>query len=232
MKKRVVVLGTLLACQGLLGWYMVKSGLEDRFDGPSDVPRVSQYRLAAHLGSAFVLYSYLLWSALDLLLPVQPVEITKQFKKFRGFAHGCKGLVFLTAISGAFVAGLDAGLVYSSFPKMGDVWMPKEILELKPLWTNFTENPVTVQFDHRILGITTFSSIMGLWWLSRKTKLPPRARLAVNILAVGVICQVLLGISTLVHHVPTGQAASHQSGSLALLSIAMWLTHELKRIPK
>ena len=79
---------------------MVKSGLEDRFNGPCDIPRVSQYRLAAHLGSAFVLYSFSLWSALDLLLPVQGIERTKQLARFRGLAHGCKGLVFLTAISG------------------------------------------------------------------------------------------------------------------------------------
>jgi len=232
MKKRTVFLGSLLAFQGLLGWYMVKSGLEDRFHGPSDVPRVSQYRLAAHLGSALLLYSYALWSALDLLLPVQPVEITKQFRRFRGLAHGCKGLVFLTAISGAFVAGLDAGLVYSSFPKMGDDWVPDDIMQLSPTWANFTENPTTVQFDHRILGITTCSAVLYLWLLSRKTKLPPRARLAVNVLGAGVICQVSLGIATLVYYVPTLLAASHQSGSLVLLSIAMWLTHELKRLPK
>lgn len=79
---------------------MVKSGLESRFHGESDVPRVSQYRLAAHLGSAFVLYSYLLWCSLDYLLPVQQLQRSKELLRFKRLAHMCKGLVFITAISG------------------------------------------------------------------------------------------------------------------------------------
>jgi len=79
---------------------MVKSGLEDRFQGENDVPRVSQYRLAAHLGSAFVLYSFMLWSALDLLIPAKFIENTRKNFWLKKAAHGCKGLVFITAISG------------------------------------------------------------------------------------------------------------------------------------
>ena len=98
---KIYIITLHLLAQGLLGWYMVKSGLEDRFHGESDVPRVSQYRLAAHLGSAFVLYSFMFWAALDLLLPPQVlVEKSKQALRFRWMAHSCKGLVFLTAISG------------------------------------------------------------------------------------------------------------------------------------
>lgn len=88
-----------------MGWYMVKSGLEDRFHGESDVPRVSQYRLAAHLSLAFVLYTLFLWSALDILLPAQTIAVAskaalKSSRKFRMMAHSAKGLVFLTAVSG------------------------------------------------------------------------------------------------------------------------------------
>lgn len=79
---------------------MVKSGLEDRFHGESDVPRVSQYRLAAHLASAFVLYSLLFWNSLGLLIPPQIIQKSKNVQRFRMLAHTCKGLVFLTAISG------------------------------------------------------------------------------------------------------------------------------------
>jgi len=232
MKRRTVVMGGLLAFQGLLGWYMVKSGLEDRFHKQSDVPRVSQYRLAAHLGSAFVLYSFMFWSTLDLLMPPQAIQRTKQLVRFRKMALSCKGLIFLTAISGAFVAGLDAGLVYNSFPKMADKWIPDDILAYSPALVNVTENPTTVQFDHRILGITTFSATMALWLMSRRTKLPPRAHLASNVLALAVIAQVTLGITTLLLHVPTELAAAHQSNSLLLLSTALWLCHELKRMPK
>lgn len=101
MKLRVSAFGLLIGLQGLMGWYMVKSGLEDRFQGENDVPRVSQYRLAAHLSMAFVLYTLFLWSALDHLLPAQKIkEITSGAMKFKRLAQFSKGLVFLTAISG------------------------------------------------------------------------------------------------------------------------------------
>ncbi|XP_066992191.1 heme A synthase COX15 [Anabrus simplex] len=232
MKKRVLAFGTLIALQGLMGWYMVKSGLEDRFHGESDVPRVSQYRLAAHLSLAFVLYTLFLWSALDHLLPAQSVAgtVTKAMRRFRMLAHTTKGMVFLTALSGAFVAGLDAGLVYNSFPKMADRWIPDDILAFSPLPRNITENPTTVQFNHRILGTSTLALISGLWWLSRRTKLPPRAYTAASAVAIMGWLQVALGITTLLTYVPVPVAASHQSGSLVLLSLAVWLTHELKLV--
>ncbi|XP_022203325.1 cytochrome c oxidase assembly protein COX15 homolog [Nilaparvata lugens] len=235
MKKRVAFFGALIAAQGLMGWYMVKSGLEDRFDGPSDVPRVSQYRLASHLSLAFILYSLLLSSSLDVLLPAQKVDlatITKLSTRFRMLAHSCKGMVFLTALSGAFVAGLDAGLVYNSFPLMGNGLIPSDILSMKPAITNFTENPTTVQFDHRILGTTTLCLISGMWLLSRKRTLPARAYKAATAMATMAWMQVALGISTLVMYVPVSLAAAHQSGSLVLLSLAVWLSHELKHVKR
>ncbi|RZC37712.1 cytochrome c oxidase assembly protein COX15 -like [Asbolus verrucosus] len=237
MKKRVLAFGTLIAAQGLMGWYMVKSGLEDRFHGESDIPRVSQYRLAAHLSLAFVLYTLFLWSGLDHLLPAETVAITSRSailasRKFRMFAHTCKGLVFLTAVSGAFVAGLDAGLVYNSFPKMADKWIPDDIMALTPKIVNVTENPTTVQFDHRILGTTTLALITALYLMSRKRVLPRRAYKAVAVFGAVAWLQVALGITTLLTYVPTSLAACHQSGSLLLLSTAVWLTHELKRLPK
>lgn len=233
MKKRVAVLGALIGAQGLMGWYMVQSGLEDRFPTQNDVVRVSQYRLASHLGLAFILYTGFLWSALDHLLPAQTwAEVSKATRGFRALAHASKGFVFLTAFSGAFVAGLDAGLVYNSFPKMGEKWVPDEILSLTPAISNITENPVTVQFDHRVLGCITLCMISGLWLLSRRTKLPTRAKAAANAVAIMGWTQVLLGITTLVHYVPVSLAALHQSGSLVLLSFAVWLTHELKHVKR
>lgn len=163
MKARVLVFGSLIGMQGLLGWYMVKSGLEDRFQGPSDVPRVSQYRLAAHLGMAFVLFTGFLYNALDHLIPAQKMKldlfsaktvqhnVTRKMQRFKMLVYSSKGLVFVTALSGALVAGMDAGLIYNSFPKMADKWIPEDILALSPTLRNFTENPTTVQFDHRIL---------------------------------------------------------------------------------
>ncbi|KAJ2951305.1 hypothetical protein O0L34_g5707 [Tuta absoluta] len=231
MKVRVGVYCGLVAAQGLMGWYMVQSGLEDRFQGPSDVPRVSQYRLAAHLSLAFILYAGLLGGALKVL---RPAPLAATYKKIAGLsgvtglAHAVKAMAFFTAISGAFVAGLDAGLVYNSFPKMGDRWVPGDILQFSPALRNFTENPVTVQFDHRILGTCTLAAATALWLLSRGKPLSPRARMACNAVGAMAWMQVTLGVMTLLHYVPTALAASHQSGSLVLLSLAIWLTHELK----
>uniref|UniRef100_A0A182WSV7 Cytochrome c oxidase assembly protein COX15 n=1 Tax=Anopheles quadriannulatus TaxID=34691 RepID=A0A182WSV7_ANOQN len=237
MKIRVLAFGALIGAQGLMGWYMVKSGLEDRFHEESDVPRVSQYRLASHLGFAFVLYSLFLWSALDKLLPAQKLvgQIPAATFRFKGLAHATKAAVFLTALSGAFVAGLDAGLIYNSFPKMADRWIPSDILALSPALRNFTENPTTVQFDHRVLGTATLTLITGMFLLSRRRLLPPRAYKAATAVAAMGWMQVALGITTLLTYVPVPLAASHQSGSLVLLSLAIWLTHELKlvkRLPK
>nr|SVE75704.1 EOG090X04TT [Daphnia hispanica] len=235
LKKRVLIYGALIGCQGLLGWYMVKSGLEDRFHGDADVPRVSQYRLAAHLGSAFVLYSLFLWTSLHHLVPAKVMEVSKAAIKFKRLVHFSKGIVFLTAISGAFVAGLDAGLVYNSYPLMAGRLLPEDLLALSPAIRNFTENPSTVQFDHRTLGHFTVLLLSTVWLMSRRVVLPPRARYAANALAAMAWMQASLGIATLLFYVPTPLASSHQAGSLVLLSAALWLSHELKNmkyIPK
>ncbi|XP_045769704.1 cytochrome c oxidase assembly protein COX15 homolog isoform X2 [Maniola jurtina] len=238
MKIRVGGYCALVAAQGLMGWYMVKSGLEDRFQGPSDVPRVSQYRLAAHLSLAFILYSGLLAGALRVLRPF-PVQATfqriRELRSVTAFAHTVKAMAFFTAVSGAFVAGLDAGLVYNSFPKMGDHWLPDDILAFSPALRNFTENPTTVQFDHRVLGTSTLIAATCLWLVARGKPLSPVARRVANGVGAMAWLQVGLGILTLLHYVPTPLAASHQSGSLVLLTLAIWLTHEvklLKYIPK
>lgn len=173
MKMRVIVLGSLIGLQGLMGWYMVKSGLEDRFIEPSDVPRVSQYRLAMHLGLALLLYTGFLYNSLDHLIPAQKLTANlsdtitnnalKALKRFKALTHSTKGLIFITALSGAFVAGMDAGLIYNTFPKMANKWIPDEMLAISPVLRNFTENPATVQFDHRILVscvIRSFSMLL------------------------------------------------------------------------
>ncbi|CAB3381353.1 Hypothetical predicted protein [Cloeon dipterum] len=240
LKRRVVACGGLLGVQGLLGWYMVRSGLEhERFSAPeSSEPRVSQYRLAAHLGTAFLLYTLLLWNGLDQLLPAQPMPqgasalAVQQARRLRGMVHGCKAAVLLTAVSGAFVAGLDAGLVYNSFPKMADRWIPSDVLAMSPPLRNLTENPTTVQFQHRVLGTGTLLLVTGAWLLARRRTLPPRAHTAAAAAAAMAWMQVLMGITTLLTLVPVPIAAAHQSGSLMLLSFAIWLSHELKRVPK
>merc|ERR1719474_2006548 len=242
LKKRVLIAGGLLGFQGLLGWYMVKSGLDhNNFLGPSDVPRVSQYRLAAHLSSAVILYSALFWSAKSILKPPPAFDaskITPQLLRFRKLAIGSKALAFITLVSGAFVAGLDAGLVYNSFPKFADRWIPEDILAFSPTLRNITENPTTVQFNHRILGTSTLAALTAVAIQSQRLPLPPRIKTAAFALGGMVWMQVGLGISTLLLYVPVPVAAAHQSGAIITLSLAMWLAHEtqllkaLKKIPK
>jgi len=232
VKKRVLLAGGLLGFQGLLGWYMVKSGLDhDNFLGPSDVPRVSQYRLAAHLSSAVVLYSVLFWNAKEILRPAfnfEPAKVTPAMLSFRKLMMSCKALAFITLVSGAFVAGLDAGLVYNSFPKFADRWIPEDILEFSPALRNFTENPTTVQFDHRILGTTTLAFLTAAAIQAQRLPLPPHIKSVALALGAMGWCQVGLGISTLLLYVPVPLAAAHQSGALVTLSLAMWLAHEMK----
>ncbi|KAH8272832.1 hypothetical protein KR018_002001 [Drosophila ironensis] len=235
-KKTVLLLGTLIGLQGLMGWYMVKSGLEDRFQDPNDVPRVSQYRLASHLAAAFVLYAFSLSKAMSLLIPTNTFVLqARNAFNIKGLSHLTKAMVLLTAISGAFVAGLDAGLVYNSFPKMGDKWIPDDMWQFQPLQRNITENPTTVQFNHRILGISTVTLTTALWLVTRRMKLPKRANWAINAVAAMAWTQATLGVTTLLNYVPVPLATAHQSGSLILLSFALWLSHEvrlLKYLPK
>ena len=200
MKKRTLIFGALLGFQGLLGWYMVKSGLEEKQEFQRE-PRVSHYRLAAHLGTAFVFYSLLLWSSLTHLLPPQPTQVTQKLRVFRRFAHSTKAIVFLTALSGAFVAGLDAGLVYNSWPLMADKWIPDDINAKNSFWENIFENPTTVQFNHRMLGEVVFCAVAGLWVFSRRLNLNPRTRLAINSLMFVTLIKVRLGIANLIYYV-------------------------------
>ncbi|XP_057814099.2 cytochrome c oxidase assembly protein COX15 isoform X3 [Cryptomeria japonica] len=145
------------AGQGLIGWWMVKSGLQEP-EAEYAEPRVSPYRLATHLTSAFVIYCGLLWMALSVAMPEPPtysVAWVKGAAKVRRLALPVSAVVAITAISGAFVAGNDAGRAFNTFPKMGDKWIPDGLFELKPFMRNFFENTATVQVT---LGISTLLS--------------------------------------------------------------------------
>lgn len=232
MKPRLALYTALIGFQGFMGWYMVKSGLEDK-PGVNDVPRVSQYRLAAHLGTAAVLYSLFLWSGMSHLLRDKFAGArVPNLRTLQKGAHGVTSLIFLTLLSGAFVAGLDAGLVYNTWPKMADRWIPSDLLAYSPTWSNFFENPTTVQFDHRILGKVTVASVTAFWFMCRAAPLPPAARKASHALLAMAFIQMTLGVSTLLTHVHTHVASTHQAGAITLLSISLWLMHILKRIPK
>ncbi|KAI4162309.1 MAG: hypothetical protein LQ342_004023 [Letrouitia transgressa] len=251
MTGRLFGIASLVGFQGILGWWMVKSGLKDDLFAPGSHPRVSQYRLTAHLGTAFVCYVAMLWNGLSilrehkLLANLSDAEnlLTRLkqpgLRMFRRSVGALAVLVFVTAMSGGLVAGLDAGLIYNEFPKMGVGYMPPKTELFSDFyshtpdksdiwWRNPLENPSLVQLDHRILATTTFSSVMGLWAYTKlsptlKTLLPATCKRGVHGV-VGFVClQVTLGISTLIYLVPLPLASAHQAGSLALLSSVLVL---------
>lgn len=236
----------LIGFQGFLGWWMVKSGLKDDLFASGSHPRVSQYRLTAHLGAAFACYAAMLWNGLAILrrhsLLKNPAEGVKQLgslqspqlKIFRRSVAGLALLVFTTAMSGGLVAGLDAGLIYNEFPTMGTGLAPpmpelfdehySRLTDRSDLWwRNMLENPSLVQLQHRILATTSFSSVMALWAYSHFAKdvkrlLPRAATRGVHGVVGFASLQVILGISTLLYLVPTSLASAHQAGSLFLFT--------------
>lgn len=212
------VLGGL---QGLLGWYMVKSGLVDD-------PHVSQYRLTAHLAAAVIIYAYVLWVALDLLSPTPLATESEDSSLLRRFSIVVTGVVFITMLSGGFVAGLKAGYAYSTFPKMGDEWIPSGLLALQPAYLNLFENIATVQFNHRILATTSLLCVSTLWLMGLRQQLPLRSRLGLHLLFATVALQVGLGIATLLLHVPLVLAAAHQANAMIVLTLALYTNHELR----
>ena len=206
--------------QGALGWYMVESGLADRIE-------VSQYRLTAHLALALVIYAATLWTALGLL----ETPIGAAPRLLRRGAEIVLGFVGLTITAGGFVAGLNAGLIYNTFPLMDGNFIPAGYAQLSPFIHNWFENVAAVQFDHRLLAMTTVASVIALWVAGVRAALPRAARLALHVLLAVALLQLLLGISTLLLVVPIPLAAAHQAGAVLLLTAAIILRHRLRTTP-
>ena len=219
---KLVFMFVLGGLQGLLGWYMVKSGL-------SQDPHVSQYRLTAHLGFAFIIYAYIFWTALDLLFPQEPTAGNRDNSGLKRFSFFITGTVFVTVLSGGFVAGLKAGRAYNTFPLMNGQFIPDGLTSLDPMWRNFFENVTMVQFDHRLLAYCLIVLIPLYWFSALKKSLSAGIRTAFHLLVVILIVQVALGISTLLLYVPVGLAATHQGVALALFTVALFLSHRLRK---
>ena len=214
---RYFLMFVLCGLQGVLGWYMVKSGLVDN-------PNVSQYRLTAHLVLALAIYAYMFWVALSLIHPRESGALHPWFGK----ALALISLISVTIVSGGFVAGLKAGKIFNTFPMMGDYWMPPGVMAVDPWWTNFFDNPALVQFDHRVLAISTFLACIAFWIGIRRHVLAGRASTALAALLVAVTLQVALGILTLLTHAQIALAASHQASAMLLLTAALYLVHTLR----
>jgi len=220
--KRPAFFGLFLlgGLQGLMGWYMVKSGLVND-------PHVSQYRLTAHLSLAVLIYAIMVW----LLLSHNQIKktLTSNFRP-RGdrFIKWLIGLIGLMIISGGFMAGTKAGFIYNTFPKMGDAWMPDHLFALSPWWKNFFENTVTIQFQHRVSALVTLVVIIGFYLYMRRT---PRelVKVGINLLLILALVQVSLGILTLVLKVPIMVGVMHQGGAILLLTAAIYTAFQIKK---
>lgn len=196
------VLGGL---QGGLGWWMVTSGLAERTD-------VSQYRLAAHLATALALFLALVWVALR----IRPAARTGEASGLVWPVIGLSALVCLQIVAGAFVAGLDAGLAYNTWPLMDGALVPSGLGVLSPLWRNLFENTATVQFDHRVLGYLLVIAAIGLAWLARRRTGWPGVHRFAPLIAGLALVQAGLGIATLVLAVPLALAVAHQGTAFVL----------------
>jgi cytochrome c oxidase assembly protein subunit 15 len=207
--------------QGAMGWYMVQSGLVDD-------PRVSQFRLTAHLGLAFVIFAAMFWVGLSLVFP-RGAEPAAARSAARRWAYGTAGLVFVMVLTGGFVAGIRAGFAYNTFPLMNGHWVPPELFLIDPWWKNFFWNMATVQFDHRLTALALAIVVPVTWWKVRADPgLPARARWGAGLLVALLALQVALGIATLLLVVPLPLAAAHQAGAVLVFAAALNVAHALR----
>ncbi len=227
---KLSVLFVLGALQGLLGWYMVKSGLVD-------LPRVSQYRLTAHLGLAVVIYTLMMWLVFDLLFTNKDssspssVNSSRNYDRYltlKKYAYIITALIFLMILSGGLVSGLRAGFAYNTFPLMDGRIIPLGLYDLSPAWRSIFEDITTVQFNHRIFAYIIFVSILSFVFAVFRGQLSRRIRRAVLVMLTMLLIQVSLGISTLLLIVPVPLAAAHQAGAILLLSAALFVCHVFK----
>ena len=218
--RKSIILLSLGAFQGFLGWYMVKSGLVDR-------PDVSHYRLAAHLTTAFITFGYTFWVVLDIIFPNR-----KQINKcFRNLIRIGLGVLLLQIIYGAFVAGLDAGFIHNHWPMMADGKFIHQTvyIEQNPLYKNFTEGKSGVQFVHRILAYIVVLLVFIIWNKARKLNLTTHQKKGIHILFAMMGIQFLLGIYTLLFQVPVWLGVAHQIGAFFLLTAMLFTLHRFSK---
>jgi heme a synthase len=214
----IFVLGGL---QGAMGWYMVKSGLVDD-------PRVSQYRLTAHLSIAFLIFISMTWVALGLLGRRTGAAVDASVARVRRIGFRLALLAFYMIVTGGFVAGIRAGKAYNTFPLMNGDLVPPEVFMMEPWYLNFFSNMATVQFDHRLGAWLLAVFVPWFWWLVRSSPVSARARSVATLLLVALAAQITLGILTLLFAVPVALGAAHQGGAMVVFGVLLWLNHELR----
>lgn len=214
LARTLIVILALGALQAGIGWFMVQSGLVDR-------PAVSQYRLALHLGMAVLIYALLVWLSFGAFATGSSSDRAAPPRRFRHHGWAAIAVLGVTILWGAFVAGLDAGLAYNSFPLMAGRFLPPEAWTLNPAWINFFENTALVQFTHRWVAIAAALAIVALPLHATHVHAEPSVRRAAAAAAIMALVQVGLGIATLLAHVPVALGAAHQAGALILLTLTL-----------
>jgi len=222
--KKLIALFLLGGAQGALGWFMVKSGLVD-------IPRVSHFRLAAHLGLALFVLCAIVWVIMEIW-PKRVAHagaISRRHVLLRRVSVGLLALVAVQIVWGAFTAGLRAGYGFNTFPAMNGFVIPPGIGALSGFWADLTSNNVTVQFTHRLMGWILLLGALGVVVWARTMALSWGQRLALNGFAVAVAIQFLLGVATILSVVHLPIAVAHQGGGALVAIAATMLVYSLRQ---
>jgi cytochrome c oxidase assembly protein subunit 15 len=222
--RRLCIFLAIGGAQGLWGWLMVKSGLVEQ-------PWVSPVRLAGHLGLAFLLFVLMLGSALMLRAENRGAMVAREPSKRDSLVLWLGVAIFVQSILGALVAGLRAGLIYNTFPKMNGLWIPPGLWAHEPWWLNLVDNGTMVQFVHRnVAGAVTVAALALALYLRKQARTVTERRDAV-FLAGAIFAQVGLGILTLLMRVPIVLGVCHQLGALLLLAVVTRIWGNLRANP-
>lgn len=212
---RLLLLGGLGGLQGAIGWWMVSSGVTTG----EAILDVASYRLATHLGLAFVILGFITWYALMLGRPEKDLMQARRAKeaKLFGMSTGLLHFAFLQILLGALVAGIDAGRYFVDWPMMQGQFFPPDAFNIAPIWRNFFENPGLVQFMHRMAGYILFAFALVVWLRGRKSA-HPKTRTAFNMMMLAMAGQLVLGIVTVLNAAPVHIAIWHQ-----VLAVVLWV---------
>ncbi|MEY3004218.1 MAG: hypothetical protein RLZZ491_1394 [Pseudomonadota bacterium] len=213
---RLVLLGGLGGLQGAIGWWMVHSGLQE------GMISVASYRLATHLGLAFLILGLIAWFVMKLGRDEAQLMAARREsdRKLKGMATGLLHLSFVQILIGALVAGIDAGRNYTDWPLMAGGLTPPGMWALEPAWRNLFENDGTVQFIHRMVGYAVLVLAIGVWFAARRTARLATRR-AFDWVLVAVFAQMVLGVVTVMHSSPWYIAIWHQLGAVAVLTLVL-----------
>lgn len=213
LKPKLWIALLLGGSQGLMGWYMVKSGLVDE-------PLVSHFRLAAHLSLALVIFAYLIWLVMDQT-NLARLQVSKLYRRT---ALLFAGLLTIQIVYGAFVAGNRAGYGFNTYPLMNGEWLPEIALNLLPFWHNLIDNNAMLQFIHRWLGALVMATVLMLFAIAWRIE-EAKVRALTSVLLLVVILQFVIGVMTLIYVIPIGLASFHQAGACIVVLTIVVLLH-------